>query len=102
MPWCLRHPTVRIVTDTRGVSTCEHCERERRLTMTLLCPHCGGPVDRPGVCASCAQPWWVRGLAWLAAHPVLVVLLLAGLALLPIMAGFGDIMEMARTIRTDP
>lgn len=102
MPWCLRHPSVQIVTDARGVSTCERCERERRLALAKVCPHCGGAVDRQGACAACAFPWWVRALTWLAEHPVAVVLVLAGLALLPVLAGFGDIMEMAEKLRTDP
>lgn len=80
MPFCHRHPDVQVITDDRGVANCGACEAERRAGVIRQCPRCARPVQRPGLCGSCAAlARRQQGVIRLGSHMYAVMLLLAAL-----------------------
>jgi hypothetical protein len=80
MPFCHRHPNVPVITDQLGVARCRVCDGEARAAAFGRCLQCARPVDRPGLCRSCAaRARREQGVDWLGSHMYTVMLLLAAL-----------------------
>jgi len=77
MPYCHLHPTTQVITDFRGVATCERCEAAAKAARSLLCASCSRPVRRPGLCPDCkAARRSEARIATVAHHAYTIVILI--------------------------